>query len=111
MFVLILRSGEGAFQREGFARQSMSEKRKKANLDPRLLEFYQKVKEVKESKGDTTAFYSGKHPTPFAQPSSPEVRQGVGQSGDNDVTAENYNAVLPFFIIRFLTGFCKKQLR
>lgn len=36
-----------AFQREGFGRQSMSEKRKvKASIDPRGSEYYQRAKQA-----------------------------------------------------------------
>lgn len=37
------------FQREGFGRQSMSEKRK-GHVDPRSSEFYQKAKATKDQK-------------------------------------------------------------
>ena len=44
------------FQREGFGRQSMSEKRK-GHVDPRMTEFYQKIKSGKES--GSSQFISG----------------------------------------------------
>ena len=48
--------GNIIFQREGFGRQSMSEKRR-AHLDPRVSEFYQKLKQSKEKGSDQ--YYSG----------------------------------------------------
>ena len=46
----------GEFSREGFGRQSMSEKRK-GNQDARLTDFYQKVKENREKQH--YQYYSG----------------------------------------------------
>ncbi|XP_067648804.1 partitioning defective 3 homolog isoform X3 [Haliotis asinina] len=42
-------TGDFEFQREGFGRQSMSEKRK-GHIDPRGSEFYQRVKETRDTK-------------------------------------------------------------
>jgi hypothetical protein len=40
--------GEAAFSREGFGRQSMSEKRR-AHVDPSHSEVYQKIKHLRDS--------------------------------------------------------------
>lgn len=47
-------SDTAAFKREALGRRSMSEKRK-GHLDPKLSEFYQKIKENREKK----TYYAG----------------------------------------------------
>ena len=45
----------GTFEREGFGRQSISEKRK-GHLDPRISEFYQQIK-LNKDKGFDDRYY------------------------------------------------------
>lgn len=66
-FVLFRTSPTGdapdtGFSREGFGRQSMSEKRK-GHIDPRMSEFYQKVKGLRDSKGKDQPYASGEKHT------------------------------------------------
>ncbi|XP_041366906.1 partitioning defective 3 homolog [Gigantopelta aegis] len=82
-------TGDFTFDREGFGRQSMSEKRK-GHLDPRQCEFYQRAKEKNKEIKAGLAVSRELHDEPnrLVQSSFVESLSGTGQSNLHDLQTQ-----------------------